>query len=559
MNQFDLSHGLSVSSSMVLDRIPQSEQQTENRPAIAIHAIALSASHAERVLEVSKISGFGYRQYASVNSLLESAAPSAIGCVVFSGGDHPARYLSIVNQLKSYFMTMPIVVLLDAESNTNTVSLMQLGVFSVLTGSVEHVNLLRTINDAVETSVEGHSSVAHGRDASLRMREATAKELEVLELMMQGKKNKEISAALGITVRAVEDRRFRLMKKVSADSVAELVTTAVSARYYDQGFGTSPSSLPVIPTMRKCLKGIEVWKPSRDESCLELHESCYLEASAFQDASRSITFRAGEGMPGKIWQQRSPAFLKELITTEFVRSGIASAAGMTTAIGFPVFCEGRVECVVLILLDSRDQVKAAFESWKYDTALSALKLVGGTYINCEKLRRLSEFLSLPIGQGLAGIAVEQNSPYIGARFSENSHAVRGIALSSEQLLSGVALPLTDSGLSVSDVFLLFNSETTPLFSVLQVWKPISESSELFMIAEFIDGVPTLSSQVLDVAKSPDKGIAGEAFASRMPVVLNENTNSTVVLANQFASQSSMAIAIPTIIAGKLVAVTVLGN
>lgn len=544
---------------MVLDRNLQSDQPPGNRPTITIHAIALSSGHAERVLEVSKVSAFGYRQYGSVNSLLESAAPSAVGCVLFSGGDHPARYLSIVNQLKSYFMTMPIVVLLDAESNTNTVSLMQLGVYSVLTGTVDHVSLLRTVTDAVETSLEGYSSVAHGREASIRMREATAKELEVLDLMMQGKKNKEIAAALGITVRAVEDRRFRLMKKMSADSVAELVTTAVSARYYDQGFGTSPSSLPVVPIMRKCLKGIEVWKPSQDESCLELHESCYLEASAFQDASRNITFRAGEGLPGKIWQQQSPAFLKELITTEFVRSGIASAAGMTTAMGFPVFCEGRVESVVLILLDSREQVKAAFESWRYDPNLAALKLVGGTYINCEKLRRLSEYLSLPIGQGLAGLAVEQRSPYIGARFSENSQAVRGIALSSEQLLSGIALPLTDSSLSVSDVFLLFNSETTPLFSVLQVWKPISESSELFMIAEFIDGVPTLSSQVLDVAKNSDQGIAGEAFATRMPVVLNENTNSTVVLANQLAPQSSMAIAIPTIIAGKVVAVTVLGS
>ena len=46
---------------------------------------------------------------------------------------------------------------------------------------------------------------------------------EVLDLIAAGKTNREMADALGLCVRAVEDRRARLMKKVNAGSVAELV------------------------------------------------------------------------------------------------------------------------------------------------------------------------------------------------------------------------------------------------------------------------------------------------------------------------------------------------
>ena len=45
----------------------------------------------------------------------------------------------------------------------------------------------------------------------------------MLELVAAGKTNREMADQLGLSVRAVEDRRARLMKKVSAGSVAELV------------------------------------------------------------------------------------------------------------------------------------------------------------------------------------------------------------------------------------------------------------------------------------------------------------------------------------------------
>ena len=45
----------------------------------------------------------------------------------------------------------------------------------------------------------------------------------MLDAISAGRTNKEIADALGLSVRAVEDRRARLMRKVGADSLAELI------------------------------------------------------------------------------------------------------------------------------------------------------------------------------------------------------------------------------------------------------------------------------------------------------------------------------------------------
>ena len=51
----------------------------------------------------------------------------------------------------------------------------------------------------------------------------TAREVEVLELMLDGLPNKRIATELGISERTVKARRGKIMRKMQADSVAVLV------------------------------------------------------------------------------------------------------------------------------------------------------------------------------------------------------------------------------------------------------------------------------------------------------------------------------------------------
>jgi DNA-binding NarL/FixJ family response regulator len=73
--------------------------------------------------------------------------------------------------------------------------------------------------------------------ASDREKRLTARELEVVRLVCEGKANKEIAGALGITVRTAEAHRSNLMRKLELRSLAELVRYALQHGLAESGIG----------------------------------------------------------------------------------------------------------------------------------------------------------------------------------------------------------------------------------------------------------------------------------------------------------------------------------
>jgi DNA-binding NarL/FixJ family response regulator len=71
------------------------------------------------------------------------------------------------------------------------------------------------------------------RDSTPRIKALTRREREVLQLLAEGKSNKEIGAALGVSVKTAETHRARLMAKLGVHSIAELVRYAVRNQIID--------------------------------------------------------------------------------------------------------------------------------------------------------------------------------------------------------------------------------------------------------------------------------------------------------------------------------------
>jgi len=66
----------------------------------------------------------------------------------------------------------------------------------------------------------------------------TPREYEVLNHVVSGRLNKEIASELGITIRTVKEHRGRVMEKMEANSLAELVTMIVTLRLHETGMTT---------------------------------------------------------------------------------------------------------------------------------------------------------------------------------------------------------------------------------------------------------------------------------------------------------------------------------
>ena len=129
------------------------------------------------------------------------------------------------------------------------------------------------------------------------------------------------------------------------------------------------------------------------------------------------------------------------------------------------------------------------------------------------------------------------------------------SLWAEHLVSGVGLPLTDAGSVNCDVLMLFNAENNPVFSMMQVWK--ANGLGLTLATEYVDGVPSLTAQ-MSKAKSVMNSIAFECWNRGIPIMA-DNSSADRIAHSPTVPDPGYGIAVPTLVKGKVVAVTVLAN
>jgi FixJ family two-component response regulator len=536
-----------------MSSLPSSVVKTS---AIVI-TVGLDSDANHLVSSITESAGLRFRLYISIERFLEAAAQNHVGCILIQCPDDVGQASTVLQRVMSAFAQMAVVLILKTCRTASAVELMRSGAFSIVEYPMEHDALQEIVQEACRLSAEVQSACEESNNARIRMQEATDKELEVLDLVMAGRKNKDIADELGITIRGVEDRRIRLMKKLQVESLAELVELAVVYRRAKRDERLSGRLVRRASQPRRSVRGIEVWESCADQSRLELKQSSYRDADAMADISKDLSFAIDEGLPGDVWRTRMPVFYRRLTSGPFRRTDAAAAAGLTTGVGIPIFCDGKIVSIVLLLLDGGESLKTGIEHWRVAASSNRYELFGGIYSNCEKLRRLSEHIVFPIGEGLPGIVAERQLPYIGTRFADDSNAVRGVAIAAEQLHSGLGLPLTDSGATSDDVLLLFNSDSTPLFRMIQVWKPSENGSSMTLISETVDGERSLQSRCGRSIPCDADSLFASLSKSRQPQVLSDLESLRILTSDNRPLMPSLAIAIPTYQQGRLAAISVL--
>jgi len=88
--------------------------------------------------------------------------------------------------------------------------------------------LLDAIRRAVNSAEQQRSSKALVADLAARFANLTPREHEVMDMVTAGQSNKEIANALGVSAKTVEAHRARVMEKMQASSLAELVRMSIS-------------------------------------------------------------------------------------------------------------------------------------------------------------------------------------------------------------------------------------------------------------------------------------------------------------------------------------------
>src|SRR6266487_504248 len=191
------------------------------------------------VSRLLRAAGFAVVAFASPQEFLAQYDPRIPGCLVLDLDMPAVNGLELQRILATKGSALPIIFLSGHGNIPKSVQAMKHGASDFLTKPVNDEDLLAAIGVAIEKDRALRREEAELSEIRARLDTLTPREREVLEYVIVGKLNKQIAGQLGTVEQTVKVHRARVMQKMRAQSVAELVRLTqrcgIGASVRDQG------------------------------------------------------------------------------------------------------------------------------------------------------------------------------------------------------------------------------------------------------------------------------------------------------------------------------------
>jgi len=202
----------------------------------------------EAVTRLLRSADYQTRSFSSPQAFLEQHDAAQPGCLVLDVSMPNLSGLRVQEQLTASGVTRPIIFISGRSDLSTGVRAMKAGAVDMLTKPFDDDALLDAVGKALERDASERATHAERRSIERRLALLTAREREVLTHVVAGKLNKHIAADLGTVEKTVKVHRGRVMQKMGATSIAELVRIA------DRG-GVKPAAVSCRQLIRPYWRG----------------------------------------------------------------------------------------------------------------------------------------------------------------------------------------------------------------------------------------------------------------------------------------------------------------
>jgi RNA polymerase sigma factor (sigma-70 family) len=178
-----------------------------------------------------RIHGFSRRIFSNAQEFLADRNPiPAVGCMLLDVNMPGLSGLELQAELQRLGFRLPIVFLTAHGTVPASVQAMKLGAMDFLQKPFDSQDLIAIIRKAIDRSRQQFAEVQECRDLEQRFAAISPRERDVFRLVVKGLLNKQIAFELGIVEKTVKVHRARVMEKMQANSLAELVRMAETLR-----------------------------------------------------------------------------------------------------------------------------------------------------------------------------------------------------------------------------------------------------------------------------------------------------------------------------------------
>lgn len=190
---------------------------------IVVHIVDDEESVRNSLAFLLGTAGFAVRTHASATAFLEVSGSIKNGCLVTDLRMPDIDGVELLRQLRSRDAMLPAIVVTGHGDVQMAVEAMKNGALDFIEKPFDDEVLIGSINRAVEHAASERDAAAAVMKIRERLERLTEREMQVLKGVVQGQANKIIAVELGISPNTVEVYRAKLMGKMQAKSLAELV------------------------------------------------------------------------------------------------------------------------------------------------------------------------------------------------------------------------------------------------------------------------------------------------------------------------------------------------
>jgi len=181
--------------------------------------------------------GLPVETFGSAVEFLALKPVEAAGCLVLDVEMPGMNGLDLQREMNSSGIFVPVIFLTGHGDIPMTVQAMKAGAVHFLTKPVREDDLMTAIRQALESDRKARADRGEIRKLRERFDLLAPRERQVMRLVVLGRLNKQIAHELGVSERTIKLHRSQIMRKMCAESLADLVKQAEKLAPLGSGVG----------------------------------------------------------------------------------------------------------------------------------------------------------------------------------------------------------------------------------------------------------------------------------------------------------------------------------